>query len=49
MSKNQSLRFRKLGKLKANGVYYPGYDTLAVDLDGVSSFIHEMFHILIYD
>lgn len=44
--KNHSLRFRKLGKLKASGVYYPGYNTLAVDLDGVSSFIHEMFHMI---
>lgn len=43
---NHSLRFRKLGKLKALGVYYPGHNTLAVDLDGVSSFIHEMFHMI---
>lgn len=49
VSKNQSLRFRKLGKLKAMGVYYPGYDTLAVDLDGVSSFIHEMFHMMDFE
>ena len=49
VSKNQSLRFRKLGKLKASGVYYPGYDTLAVDLDGVSSFIHEMFHMIDFE
>lgn len=47
--KNHSLRFRKLGKMKALGVYYPGYDTLAVDLDGISSFIHEMFHMIDYE
>lgn len=46
ISKDHALRFRKLGKLKASGVYYPGYNTLAVDLDGVSSFIHEMMHMI---
>ena len=44
--KNNSLRFRKLGKLKAAGVYYPSFNTLAVDLDYVSSFVHEMFHMI---
>ena len=47
--KNHSLRFRKLGKIKALGVYYPGFNTLAVDLDGVSSFIHEMFHMIDFE
>lgn len=47
--KNHSLRFRKLGKIKALGVYYPGFNTLAIDLDGVSSFIHEMFHMIDFE
>lgn len=47
--KNHSLRFRKLGKIKALGVYYPGFNTLAVDLDGVSSFVHEMFHMIDFE
>lgn len=47
--KNHSLRFRKLGKIKALGVYYPGFNTLAIDLDGVSSFVHEMFHMIDFE
>lgn len=47
--KNNSLRFRKLGKLRASGVYYPGFNTLAIDLDGVSSFVHEMFHMIDFE
>lgn len=47
--KNHSLRFRKLGKMKALGIYYPGYNTLAVDLDGISSFTHEMFHMIDFE
>lgn len=47
--KTHSLRFRKLGQIKAHGVYYPGYNTLAVDLDGIDSFIHEMFHMIDYE
>lgn len=46
---NHSLRFRRLGKLKAAGVYYPGFNTLAVDVDSVSSFIHEFFHFIDFD
>lgn len=46
---NHSLRFRRLGKIKAAGVYYPGYNTLAVDIDSVSSFIHEFFHFIDFD
>ena len=49
IAKDHSLRFRKLGKIKANGVYYPGFNTLAVDLDGVSSFVHEMMHMIDFE
>jgi hypothetical protein len=45
---NHSLRFRKLGKFKALGVYFPGFKTVCIDLDGVSSFIHEFFHAIDY-
>ena len=40
------LRFRKLGKHKASGLYYPVLQTLCVDLRSPSSFIHEYFHML---
>lgn len=40
------LRFRKLGKHKASGLYYPSLHTLCVDLRSPSSFIHEYFHML---
>lgn len=40
------LRFRKLGKHKASGLYYPTIHTLCVDLRSPSSFIHEYFHML---
>ena len=40
------IRFRKLGKHKASGLYYPSFDTLCVDIRSPSSFIHEFFHML---
>lgn len=40
------LRFRKLGKHKASGLYFPGFHTLCVDIRSPSSFIHEYFHML---
>ena len=40
------LRFRKLGKHKASGLYYPSLKTLCVDLRSPSSFIHEYFHMI---
>lgn len=43
---NVKLRFRKLGKHKASGLYYPSLHTLCVDLRSPSSFIHEYFHML---
>lgn len=41
-----NLRFRKLGKHKATGLYYPGIDTLCVDIRSPSSFLHEFFHMM---
>lgn len=40
------LRFRKLGKHKASGLYYPTLKTLCVDLRSPSSFVHEYFHMI---
>ena len=47
--KNHSLRFRRLGKLKASGVYYPSFKTLALDIDEASSFIHELMHLIDFE
>ena len=44
--KNVTLRFRKLGKHKASGLYYPTLHTLCVDIRSPSSFIHEYFHMI---
>lgn len=41
-----TLRFRKLGKHKASGLYYPNTHNLCVDIQNPSSFIHEHFHML---
>lgn len=40
------LRFRKLGKHKASGLYFPSIHNLCVDIQNPSSFIHEHFHML---
>lgn len=42
------LRFRKLGKHKALGLYYPGLKCLCVDITSPSSFMHEFCHHLDY-
>lgn len=46
MNKNVALRFRKLGKHHATGLYYPSIDTMVVDFRHPTSFIHEYFHML---
>ena len=43
---DHSLRFRRLGKIKAAGVYYPGANSLAVNLDNMDAFTHEFFHLI---
>lgn len=48
VAKDQSLRFRRLGNIKADGVYYAMFKSLCIDLDGVYSFTHEMFHMIDY-
>lgn len=49
LAKNHALRFRRLGKIKAAGVYYPYAKTLAVDIENMNSFIHEMMHMIDYE
>ena len=46
--KGVSLRFRRLGNHKANGLYYPFYRCIAVELSHPSSFVHEFGHMLDY-
>ena len=46
VKKDHSLRFRRLGKMKADGVYVYPFKALCVDLDGVHSFVHEAFHMI---
>ena len=48
-AKDHSLRFRRLGHHKAAGIYYPGFNTLAVDIDSPYSFIHEWFHLIDFE
>lgn len=48
-AKNHSLRFRRLGHHKAAGIYYPCFNTLAVDIDSPRSFIHELFHLIDFE
>lgn len=45
---DHSIRFRKLGKHKAAGLYYPTQYCLCVDISSPSSLLHEYFHLLDY-
>lgn len=38
------LRFRKLGQLRASGVYFPLFKCISLDIRDVSSFVHEYAH-----
>ena len=44
-----TLRFRKLGKHNAAGVFFPSMNCVSVDFRSVSSFIHEYGHYLDYN
>lgn len=46
--KDNQIRFRKLGKHKALGLYYPSLKCLCVDINAPSSLIHEFGHLLDY-
>lgn len=45
-NQNTALRFRKLGRHHATGLYYPSINTMVVDFRHPDSFIHEYFHML---
>lgn len=50
--KQAELRIRKLGNYKANGVFFPNYNCIAVDFregGGLSSYVHEYGHYLDYN
>ena len=42
------LRFRRLGKLKALGAYYPEVNCVCIDIKAPSSFMHEIGHLIDY-
>ena len=46
VSKQCSLRFRRLGKNKAAGIYFAFAKALCVDINSPDAFIHEMFHMI---
>lgn len=43
-----TLRFRRLGKQRAGGIYYPTFLNIVIDISTISSFVHEFFHLLDY-
>lgn len=43
---NVILRFRKLGRYKAGGLYYFWFNTLCVDIRCPDSYMHEYFHMI---
>ena len=45
-TKDNALRFRKLGNHKAAGLYYPTMLCLCVDIRSPQSFIHELGHLI---
>ncbi|MBR2254689.1 MAG: hypothetical protein IJ856_02560 [Candidatus Methanomethylophilaceae archaeon] len=42
------LRFRALGNHHASGLYYPTYNCMCVDYRDVTSFVHELGHLIDY-
>lgn len=45
---NNSIRFRRLGKHRATGLYYPGLQCLCVDVGNPDAFVHELGHLIDY-
>lgn len=45
---NATFKVRRLGKIKAAGVFYPLFNTLAVDINHPNAFIHEYWHMVDY-
>lgn len=48
LAKDHSLRFRRLGKHKAAGLYFSGMKAVCVDLESPYSMIHEILHMIDY-
>lgn len=48
IKKDHSLRFRRLGKHNAGGLYFPNAKAVCVDLSSPSSMIHEIMHMIDY-
>jgi hypothetical protein len=48
-NRGPSLRFRRLGKYRAAGLFFPFYDAVCVDIHCTDSMIHEVFHWLDYN
>lgn len=48
VSKDVILRFRKLGRHRAAGLYYPYFNCICVDIRHPGSMLHEYFHMLDY-
>lgn len=48
ISKDHSLRFRRLGNHKAAGLYFPAMKAVCVDIKQPSSMIHEVMHMIDY-
>lgn len=46
MTNTPDLRFRKLGKHKAWGLYSPFHNTICIDIRNVNSFVHEYGHLI---
>lgn len=44
ISKDHSIRFRKLGHHKASGLYYPGAKAVCIDVRTADSAVHEIGH-----
>lgn len=47
--KDHSLRFRRLGKHKAAGLYFYNAKAVCIDIGNPSSFIHEIMHMIDYN
>ncbi|MCQ4925064.1 hypothetical protein NE686_18325 [Tissierella carlieri] len=48
LAKEHSLRFRRLGKYNASGLYFSEMKAVCIDLAAPSSMIHEIFHMIDY-
>ena len=49
LDKKCDFRIRKLGKHRANGIYFINQICLCIDPKGASSFVHEFFHFIDYN